>query len=79
VEQAVKNLTISRVGNDVLLQWQGRTGYGYTVQQAESLAGPWISLPEIPVTVHPTTFAASATDYAPGPVRKFYRIEIRFQ
>lgn len=79
LEHAVKNLTVSRVGNDVLLQWQGRTGYAYTVQQAESLAGPWVAVPEIPVTVHPTTFAASATDLAPGPARKFYRIEIRFQ
>jgi 3-phytase len=79
IEKAVKNLTAQRSGSDIVLQWKGSAGYGYTVQHAESQSGPWMTTPTIPVTVAPITFDASATDVAPTPAKKFYRLEIRLE
>ncbi len=78
-DQAVQNLTTTRTVNGIRLNWQGRAGYAYTVQQATNLSGPWVSTPTIPVTVAPGTYAASADDAIVSPGRKFYRIEVRFQ
>lgn len=77
--QAVKNLRISYEGGNVVLRWQGRTGYAYTISQTPNLQAPWLTTPTIPVTVDPGTFQATATDVAPSAGRKFYRVEITFQ
>ena len=79
VSQAVKNLRIAQEAGNVVLRWQGRTGYGYTVSQSTNLQGPWKTTPVIPVTVDLGTYAAVATDTAPTTGRKFYRVEITFQ
>jgi hypothetical protein len=78
-EQAVQNLVTLRTPAGIRLQWQGRAGYGYTVQQATNLSGPWATAPTIPVTVAAGNYAAFADDTVVSPGRKFYRIEVRFQ
>lgn len=78
VEQAVKNLTTRRSGANVVLEWKAAAGHAYTVQHAPAPSGPWQSDPAIIVTVAPG-FDASATDVAPTPERKFYRVAIQFE
>jgi hypothetical protein len=77
--QGVKNLGIAQEAGNVVLRWQGRIGYGYTVSHSTSLQGPWLTTPTIPITVDSGTFEAAATDVSPPPGRKFYRVEISFQ
>ena len=79
VSQAVKNLRIAYEAGNVVLRWQGRTGYGYKVSQSGNLQGPWQVAPMNLVTVDPGTFAAQWTDTVPAAGRNFYRVEITFQ
>lgn len=79
VSQAVKNLRIAYEAGNVVLRWQGRTGYGYKVSQSGNLQGPWTVAPGNLVTVDSGTFAAQWTDTAPAAGRNFYRVEITFQ
>jgi 3-phytase len=78
-EVVVQGLAVTLVNGNAQLQWQGRAGYQYQIQFAESLNGPWLETPEIPITLHPNTFAATATDVNPAAGRRFYRVKITFQ
>ncbi len=78
VNQAVRNLEIQKESGKILLNWVADAAYDYQIQAAESLDGPWQTVPNILVEIRPESYLATATDEFPPPGRRFYRISVQF-
>ncbi len=61
----------TKVGNNFILSFQTQPGETYTVQYSDTLAPPsWLSLP----SVAGNGSVESATNFAPGVAKQYYRL-----
>jgi len=69
-QDALPALGISRAGGQVVLEWPASAS-GWTLQQAESLAGPWATTPEPAISIN-GRWRVSQAPAAGG--RRFFRL-----